>query len=79
LRADAPEEARAGADVLEAWDNTTAAASRGGVLFQRFWDGYAAAVRPPRMVHRGGHRREPGAGIPAVREPGLPPWGGRAI
>jgi acyl-homoserine-lactone acylase len=40
-------EARAGADALDAWDGRVAAASRGAVLFQRFWDGYAAAVRPP--------------------------------
>jgi acyl-homoserine-lactone acylase len=45
--ADAPEEARAGADALEAWDDRVSADSRGAVLFQRFWDLYAAAVRPP--------------------------------
>jgi acyl-homoserine-lactone acylase len=45
--ADAPEEARAGADVLESWDGRVSADSRGGVLFQQFWDSYAAAVRPP--------------------------------
>jgi acyl-homoserine-lactone acylase len=44
---DAPEEARAGADALEAWDARVAADSRGAVLFQRFWDSYAGAVRPP--------------------------------
>ena len=44
---EAPEEARAGADALEAWDGRVAASSRGAVLFQRFWDSYAAAVRPP--------------------------------
>lgn len=33
--------------VLEAWDNRTAADSRGAVLFQRFWDQYRAAVREP--------------------------------
>ena len=43
----APDDARRGADVLEAWDNQVAAGSRGAVLFQRFWDSYAAAVRPP--------------------------------
>lgn len=45
--ADAPVEARAGADVLEAWDNTVSAGSRGAVLFQRFWELYSGAVRPP--------------------------------
>jgi acyl-homoserine-lactone acylase len=44
---DAPAEARAGADVLEAWDDRVSASSRGAVLFQRFWDLYSAAVRPP--------------------------------
>ncbi len=44
---DAPEDARAGADALEAWDDRVAAESRGAVLFARFWDGYAAAVRQP--------------------------------
>ena len=48
--ADAPAEARAGADVLDAWDNTVAAGSRGAVLFQRFWDLYSGAVRPPYAV-----------------------------
>lgn len=43
----ATEEAGAGADVLEAWDERVAAASRGAVLFQRFWDLYAGAVRQP--------------------------------
>lgn len=47
LRADSPAEARAGADVLEAWDNHVAAGSRGAVLFQHFWDSYTGAVRPP--------------------------------
>ena len=45
--ADAPQEARDGAAVLEAWDGRAAAGSRGCALFQRFWDGYAAAVRAP--------------------------------
>jgi acyl-homoserine-lactone acylase len=44
---DAPAEARAGADVLEAWDDRASAASRGAVLFQRFWDLYSGAVRSP--------------------------------
>lgn len=44
---DAPDLARAGADALDAWDGRVAADSRGAVLFQRFWDTYAAAVRPP--------------------------------
>ena len=33
--------------VLEAWDNRASAASRGAVLFQRFWDSYRAEVRQP--------------------------------
>jgi len=45
--ADAPPEARAGADVLEAWDNSVSAEARGALLFQRFWDAYSGAVRPP--------------------------------
>jgi acyl-homoserine-lactone acylase len=45
--ADASEEARAGADVLESWDDRAAAESRGAVLFQRFWDLYSGAVRSP--------------------------------
>lgn len=49
-QAEASPEARAGADVLDAWDNTVAAGSRGAVLFQRFWDLYSAAVRPPYAV-----------------------------
>ncbi|HVL68675.1 MAG TPA: penicillin acylase family protein [Vicinamibacterales bacterium] len=47
---DAPEDARAGADALEAWDDRVAASSRGAVLFQRFWDAYAGAVRQPFAV-----------------------------
>ena len=44
---EAPDEARLGADVLEAWDARVSAESRGAVLFQRFWDQYSGAVRPP--------------------------------
>ena len=44
---DAPADARAGADVLEGWDNRASAESRGAVLFQRFWDLYSDAVRSP--------------------------------
>ncbi len=33
--------------VLESWDNRAGADSRGGLLFQRFWDTYQAAVRQP--------------------------------
>ena len=43
----APADAIAGADALEAWDGRVGAGSRGAVLFQRFWDAYSAAVRPP--------------------------------
>ena len=45
--ASASDDARAGADVLEGWDNTVSAGSRGSVLFQQFWDTYSAAVRQP--------------------------------
>jgi acyl-homoserine-lactone acylase len=38
---------QSGLKVLEAWDNRTAADSRGGVLFQRFWDTYSRAVKQP--------------------------------
>jgi len=40
-------EAKAGADALAAWDGRASADSRGAVLFQRFWDAYAAKVRDP--------------------------------
>jgi acyl-homoserine-lactone acylase len=43
----APSDAIAGADALEGWEGRAAAESRGAVLFQRFWDAYSAAVRPP--------------------------------
>jgi acyl-homoserine-lactone acylase len=43
----APEEARAGAEALEAWDDRVSAGSRGAALFTRFWDRYAAAVPQP--------------------------------
>ena len=46
-KAVASELMRAGADALEAWDGRVSAGSRGAVLFQRFWDAYAAKVRPP--------------------------------
>ena len=45
--ADVPEEALAGADVLEEWNDHASADSRGAVLFQRFWDLYSGAVRSP--------------------------------
>ena len=35
------------AKILEAWDNTTAHASRGGVLFMRFWETYSKEVTQP--------------------------------
>jgi acyl-homoserine-lactone acylase len=41
---------RSGLAALEVWDNRTAADSRGGVLFQRFWDTYSAAVKQPFKV-----------------------------
>ncbi|HXG54607.1 MAG TPA: penicillin acylase family protein [Vicinamibacterales bacterium] len=43
----AGDDARAGADALEAWDDMVSAGSRGAVLFQRFWELYTAAVRAP--------------------------------
>jgi acyl-homoserine-lactone acylase len=43
----APSDARDGVVVLDAWDGRVAADSRGAVLFQRFWDGYASRVRQP--------------------------------
>ena len=41
------DELLAAAAVVAAWDGTAAADSEGAVLFQHFWDGYAAAVRQP--------------------------------
>ena len=40
-------DASPGRAALEAWDNTTTAGSRGGVLFQRFWDTYSKAIPQP--------------------------------
>ncbi len=45
--ADAPQEARDGAEALEAWDDRVAAGSRGAVLFEKFWETYSAATRTP--------------------------------
>ncbi len=36
-----------GLAVLEAWDNRVSAESRGGVLFQRFWDQYRVGLKQP--------------------------------
>lgn len=44
---EAPAEAVAGADVLDAWNDRAGADSRGAVLFQRFWEKYSAAVPSP--------------------------------
>ena len=41
------DELLAGAAALAAWDGMVSAESRGAVLFQQFWDGYAGAVRQP--------------------------------
>ncbi|MDX2030468.1 MAG: penicillin acylase family protein [Blastocatellia bacterium] len=38
---------RSGLAVMESWDNQAAADSRGAMLFLRFWDGYANAVKQP--------------------------------
>jgi acyl-homoserine-lactone acylase len=43
----ASDDLRAGAAALEAWDGTVDAPSRGGVLFQTFWDAYTNAIRQP--------------------------------
>jgi acyl-homoserine-lactone acylase len=45
--AEASDDAKTGAEILEGWDDKVAPASRGAVLFQRFWDLYSEAVRPP--------------------------------
>ncbi|OFW10708.1 MAG: hypothetical protein A3H96_22435 [Acidobacteria bacterium RIFCSPLOWO2_02_FULL_67_36] len=47
---DAPGEARAGADVLDAWDGRASADSRGTALFLRFWDRYTGLVKTPFAV-----------------------------
>ncbi len=47
---DASEDLRQGLRSIEAWDNHVSAASRGGVLFQRFWDTYSRAVAQPFRV-----------------------------
>ena len=47
---DPSEDLKRGLIVIEAWDNRTAADSRGGVLFQRFWDTYSFAVKQPFAV-----------------------------
>ncbi len=41
------EDLKRGLAVIVAWDNRTAADSRGGVLFQRFWDTYSSEVKQP--------------------------------
>jgi len=45
--ADAAQEARDGVAALQAWDDRVAADSRGAVLFEKFWESYAAATRTP--------------------------------
>lgn len=42
-----PPDLQAGITVLRGWDNRVAADSRGGVLFQRFWDTYSQALPQP--------------------------------
>ena len=44
------EELNRGLAVMEAWDNTVARDSRGGVLFRRFWDSYAGESKAPYAV-----------------------------
>ncbi|MFT3754646.1 MAG: penicillin acylase family protein [Pseudoxanthomonas sp.] len=46
-RNDLPEALRAARETLMAWDRQVAADSRGAVLFQQFWDRYAAALEQP--------------------------------
>ncbi|MEP7272804.1 MAG: penicillin acylase family protein [Acidobacteriota bacterium] len=41
------EDLNRGLAVLEAWDNRVSAESRGGVLFQRFWDQYRLGLKQP--------------------------------
>jgi acyl-homoserine-lactone acylase len=41
------EDARRALQLLDAWDNQVAADSRGALVFQRFWETYSTAVRPP--------------------------------
>ncbi len=41
------EELRQGLFMLELWDNSTSDDSRGGPLFQRFWDTYRTALKEP--------------------------------
>ena len=43
----APQEARDGAAVLEAWDDHVTTESRGAVLFEGFWEKYSALTRTP--------------------------------
>lgn len=45
--ADAAQDARDGVMALQAWDDRVAADSRGAVLFEKFWENYAAATRTP--------------------------------
>jgi acyl-homoserine-lactone acylase len=53
-----------GLAVMEQWNNLVAAESRGGVLFQRFWDTYSVAAKRPYAVAWDGNR-------PAVTPYGL--------
>jgi len=48
--ANAGEDLKRGLAVLDAWDNQVSSTSRGGVLFQRFWDTHTAAVAQPFAV-----------------------------
>ncbi len=41
------DDARRALQLLEQWNDQVAADSRGALVFQRFWDSYSAAVRPP--------------------------------
>jgi len=45
-----PEDLRRGLEAIESWDNHVSAASRGAVLFQRFWDTYSQANARPYSV-----------------------------
>jgi acyl-homoserine-lactone acylase len=46
-RTDRSDDLNRGLALMETWDNHVSVASRGAVLFQRFWDQYRAAVKQP--------------------------------
>jgi acyl-homoserine-lactone acylase len=66
---DASSDLQSGLKVLDAWDNCTAADSRGGVLFQHFWETYSAAVKQPFAV--AWDRKQPAKTPHGVSDPAL--------